>query len=142
MNTYKVVRDKGTTIVLGKPDGSILEITREYFDFLPELGEEVEVYTDNDKYYINRLKGGTPKTISDENSKDGLGLDTQVQMFRIIGSISLLLGNFFLGIVFVPLALVMGILLINKHDKTFGYFLVGLGAVELVFLIAALSMIY
>lgn len=54
MNTYKILKDNIETIYLGKADGSLLEIERKYFDFLPEVGEEVEVFGTDGNYIITR----------------------------------------------------------------------------------------
>lgn len=54
MNTYKVIKIEGQIIYLGKADGSLLEIERKYFDFLPEVGEEVEVFGTDGNYISNR----------------------------------------------------------------------------------------
>lgn len=54
MNTYKVIKIEGQIIYLGKTDGSLLEIERKYFDFLPEVGEEVEVFGTDGNYIITR----------------------------------------------------------------------------------------
>lgn len=54
MNTYKILKDNIETIYLGKADGSLLEIERKYFDFLPEVGEEVEVFGNDGNYIITR----------------------------------------------------------------------------------------
>ena len=54
MNVYKVLKDNIETIYLGKTDGTLLEIERGYFDFLPEVGDEVEVYGTEGSYIIKR----------------------------------------------------------------------------------------
>jgi len=54
MNTYKILKDNIEIIYLGKVDGSLLEIERKYFDFLPEVGEEVEVFGTDGNYIITK----------------------------------------------------------------------------------------
>ncbi|HEL1907363.1 TPA: TM2 domain-containing protein [Streptococcus suis] len=53
-NVYKVLNVDVDVIHLGKHDGSLLSLEKKYFNFLPVVGEKVEVYTNDDNYFVRR----------------------------------------------------------------------------------------
>lgn len=108
MNTYKILKDNIETIYLGKADGSLLEIERKYFDFLPEVGEEVEVFGNDGNYIITR------KLIINSYTPDN------TKTLKIWGWIctatSLLLFPFIFGVI----GIVLGYLIRSRGDKEQG----------------------
>jgi hypothetical protein len=54
MNTYKVIKIEGTIIYLGKDDGALLKIEQTSFDFVPQIGDIVEVYKSEEVYIITK----------------------------------------------------------------------------------------
>lgn len=53
-NVYKVLRDDIEVIHLGKHDGSLLTLERKYFNFLPVVGEEVEIDAIDGGYIVKK----------------------------------------------------------------------------------------
>ena len=108
MNTYKILKDNIETIYLGKADGSLLEIERKYFDFLPEVGEEVEVFGTDWNYIITRklmINSDTP-----DNTK----------MFKIWGWICTATSLLFLPFIFGVIGIVLGYIIRSRGDKEQG----------------------
>lgn len=108
MNTYKILKDNIETIYLGKADGSLLEIERKYFDFLPEVGEEVEVFGTDGNYIITRklmINSDTP-----DNTK----------MFKIWGWICTATSLLFLPFIFGVIGIVLGYIIRSRGDKEQG----------------------
>lgn len=54
MNTYKVIKIEGTIIYLGKDDGALLKVEQTSFDFIPQIGDIVEVYKSEEVYIITK----------------------------------------------------------------------------------------
>lgn len=54
MNTYKVIKIEGTLIYLGKDDGTLLKVEQTSFDFIPQIGDIVEVYKSEEVYIITK----------------------------------------------------------------------------------------
>lgn len=54
MNTYKVIKIEGTLIYLGKDDGTLLKVEQTSFNFVPQLGDIVEVYQSEGTYIITK----------------------------------------------------------------------------------------
>lgn len=54
MNTYKVIKIEGTLIYLGKDDGTLLKVEQTSFDFVPQIGDIVEVYKSEEVYIITK----------------------------------------------------------------------------------------
>jgi hypothetical protein len=54
MNTYKVIKIEGTIIYLGKDDGTLLKVEQTSFNFVPQLGDIVEVYQSEGTYIITK----------------------------------------------------------------------------------------
>lgn len=108
MNTYKILKDNIETIYLGKADGSLLEIERKYFDFLPEVGEEVEVFCTDGNYIITRklmINSYTP-----DNTKT----------FKIWGWICTATSLLFLPFIFGVIGIVLGYIIRSRGDKEQG----------------------
>ena len=108
MNTYKILKDNIETIYLGKADGSLLEIERKYFDFIPEVGEEVEVFGTDGNYIITRklmISSDTP-----DNTKT----------FKIWGWICTATSLLFLPFIFGVIGIVLGYIIRSRGDKEQG----------------------
>lgn len=54
MNTYKVIKIEETLIYLGKDDGTLLKVEHTSFNFVPQLGDIVEVYQSEGTYIITK----------------------------------------------------------------------------------------
>ena len=54
MNTYKVIKIEETLIYLGKDDGTLLKVEQTSFNFVPQLGDIVEVYQSEEIYIISK----------------------------------------------------------------------------------------
>ena len=54
MNTYKVIKIEETLIYLGKDDGTLLKVEQTSFNFVPQLGDIVEVYQSEGTYIITK----------------------------------------------------------------------------------------
>lgn len=108
MNTYKVIKIEGQIIYLGKTDGSLLEIERKYFDFLPEVGEEVEVFGTDGNYIINR------KLTTNSNNSNN------TKMLKIWGWICTATSLLFLPFIFGVIGIVLGYIIRSRGDKEQG----------------------
>lgn len=108
MNTYKILKDNIETIYLGKADGSLLEIERKYFDFLPEVGEEVEVFGTDGNYIITR------KLTTNSNNPNN------TKTLKIWGWICTATSLLFLPFIFGIIGIVLGYLIRSRGDKEQG----------------------
>lgn len=108
MNTYKILKDNIETIYLGKTDGSLLEIERKYFDFLPEVGEEVEVFGTDGNYII------TKKLIINSDTPDN------TKTLKIWGWICTAISLLFFPFIFGVIGIVLGYLIRSRGDKEQG----------------------
>lgn len=108
MNTYKILKDNIETIYLGKADGSLLEIDRKYFDFLPEVGEEVEVFGTDGNYIITR------KPTTNSNNPNG------TKTLKIWGWICTATSLLFFPFIFGVIGIVLGYLIRSRGDKEQG----------------------
>ena len=108
MNTYKILKDNIETIYLGKTDGSLLEIERKYFDFLPEVGEEVEVFGTDGNYISNR------KLTTNSNNSNN------TKMLKIWGWICTATSLLFLPFIFGVIGIVLGYIIRSRGDKEQG----------------------
>ncbi len=111
MNTYKILKDNIETIYLGKADGSLLEIERKYFDFLPEVGEEVEVFGTDGNYIITRKL-----TTNSTNSNN----PNNTKTLKIWGWICTATSLLFLPFIFGVIGIVLGYLIRSRGDKEQG----------------------
>lgn len=108
MNTYKILKDNIETIYLGKADGSLLEIERKYFDFIPEVGEEVEVFGTDGNYIITR------KLMISSDIPDN------TKTFKIWGWICTATSLLFLPFIFGVIGIVLGYIIRSRGDKEQG----------------------
>lgn len=69
MNTYKVIKIEGTIIYLGKDDGTLLKVEQTSFNFVPQLGDMVEVYQSEETYIISKKSSEVPT----EQKEEGKG---------------------------------------------------------------------
>lgn len=60
MNTYKVIKIEETLIYLGKDDGTLLKVEHTSFNFVPQLGDIVEVYQSEGTYIITKKSSEVP----------------------------------------------------------------------------------
>ena len=60
MNTYKVIKIEGTLIYLGRDDGTLLKVDHTSFNFVPQLGDIVEVYQSEGTYIITKKSSEVP----------------------------------------------------------------------------------
>ena len=60
MNTYKVIKIEETLIYLGKDDGTLLKVEQTSFNFVPQLGDIVEVYQSEGTYIITKKSSEVP----------------------------------------------------------------------------------
>lgn len=104
MNTYKILKDNIETIYLGKADGSLLEIERKYFDFLPE----VEVFGTDGNYIITR------KLTTNSNNPNN------TKTLKIWGWICTATSLLFLPFIFGIIGIVLGYLIRSRGDKEQG----------------------
>lgn len=111
MNTYKILKDNIETIYLGKADGSLLEIERKYFDFLPEVGEEVEVFGTDGNYIITR------KLTTNSNNPNN---PNNTKTLKIWGWICTATSLLFLPFIFGVIGIVLGYLIRSRGDKEQG----------------------
>ena len=111
MNVYKVLKDNIETIYLGKTDGTLLEIEREYFDFLPEVGDEVEVYGTEVSYIIKR-KSTFQQTAESKPSN--------ITALKVWGWICTGTSLLFLPLVFGIIGIILGYLVRSRGDKEQG----------------------
>lgn len=114
MNTYKILKDNIETIYLGKADGSLLEIERKYFDFLPEVGEEVEVFGTDGNYIITRKL--TTNSTNSTNSNN----PNNTKTLKIWGWICTATSLLFLPFIFGVIGIVLGYLIRSRGDKEQG----------------------
>lgn len=108
MNTYKILKDNIETIYLGKADGSLLEIERKYFDFLPEVGEEVEVFGTDGNYIITR------RLIINSDTTNN------TKTLKIWGWICTATSLLFFPFIFGVIGIVLGYLIRSRGDKEQG----------------------
>ena len=72
MNTYKVIKIEETLIYLGKDDGTLLKVEHTSFNFVPQLGDIVEVYQSEGTYIITKKSS----EVHTEKKEEGKGFLT------------------------------------------------------------------
>ena len=110
MNTYKVIKIEGTLIYLGKDDGTLLKVEQTSFNFVPQLGDIVEVYQSEETYIIT--KKSSEVTTEKKEEKEILTV-RNIKIIAWLGIVLTLFGNHF----FVSIPAVMGRLLKEKGEK-------------------------
>ena len=66
MNIFKVIKIEGTIIYLGKDDGTLLKVEQTSFNFVPQLGDIVEVYQSEGTYIITKKSSEVPSEKKEE----------------------------------------------------------------------------
>lgn len=118
MNTYKVIKIEGTLIYLGKDDGTLLKVEQTSFNFVPQLGDIVEVYQSEETYIIT--KKSSQVTTEKKEEKEILTV-RNIKIIAWLGIVLTLFGNPF----FVSIPAVMGRLLKEKGEKDSGNLIIG-----------------
>ena len=83
--TGKVLKDDIDKIILGKDDGTLLKLERKYFNFLPEVGEVLEITKSGNSYIVEKhfLKKITPKVVLQDMKIDGKNLVSRFKNLSI-----------------------------------------------------------
>ena len=111
MNTYKVIKIEETLIYLGKDDGTLLKVEQTSFNFVPQLGDIVEVYQSEGTYIITKKSSEVPT----EQKKEGKGFLTvrNIKLYAWLGVFAILVWH----PVFAVIPSVMYRLLKEKGEK-------------------------
>lgn len=111
MNTYKVIKIEETLIYLGKDDGTLLKIEQTSFNFVPQLGDIVEVYQSEGTYIITKKSSEVPT----EQKKEEKGFLTvrNIKLYAWLGVFAILVWH----PVFAVIPSVMYRLLKEKGEK-------------------------
>lgn len=119
MNTYKVIKIEGTLIYLGKDDGTLLKVEQTSFNFVPQLGDIVEVYQSEGTYIITKKSSEVPT----EQKKEEKGPLTikNIKLMAWLGIVLTLLRD----PLFFAIPVMMGHLLKEKGEKDSGTFMLG-----------------
>ena len=111
MNTYKVIKIEGTLIYLGKDDGTLLKVEQTSFNFVPQLGDIVEVYQSEGTYIITK-KSSEVHTEKKEEEKGFLTV-SNIKIYGWLGVFAILIWH----PVFAVIPSVMYRLLKEKGEK-------------------------
>ena len=111
MNTYKIIKIEGTLIYLGKDDGTLLKVEQTSFNFVPQLGDIVEVYQSEGTYIITKKSSEVPT----EQKKEEKGFLTvkNIKLYAWLGVFAILVWH----PVFAVIPSVMYRLLKEKGEK-------------------------
>ena len=111
MNTYKVIKIEETLIYLGKDDGTLLKVEQTSFNFVPQLGDIVEVYQSEGTYIITKKSSEVPT----EQKKEEKGFLTvrNIKLYAWLGVFAILVWHH----VFAVIPSVMYRLLKEKGEK-------------------------
>ena len=111
MNTYKVIKIEETLIYLGKDDGTLLKVEQTSFNFVPQLGDIVEVYQSEGTYIITKKSSEVPT----EQKKEEKGFLTvrNIKLYAWLGVFAILVWH----PVFAVIPSVMYRLLKEKGEK-------------------------
>lgn len=110
MNTYKVIKIEGTLIYLGKDDGTLLKVDHTSFNFVPQLGDIVEVYQSEETYIISKKSSEVP---TEKKEEKGYWTVKRIKSLAWAGVIAILIWH----PVFVVIPSVMYRLLKEKGEK-------------------------
>lgn len=110
MNTYKVIKIEGTLIYLGKDDGTLLKVEQTSFNFVPQLGDIVEVYQSEGTYIITKKSSEVP---TEKKEDKGYWTVKRIKSVAWCGVIAILLWH----PVFAVIPSVMYRLLKEKGEK-------------------------
>ena len=111
MNTYKVIKIEETLIYLGKDDGTLLKVEQTSFNFVPQLGDIVEVYQSEGTYIITK-KSSEVDTEKKEEEKGFLTV-SNIKIYAWLGVFAILIWH----PVFAVIPSVMYRLLKEKGEK-------------------------
>ena len=111
MNTYKVIKIEETLIYLGKDDGTLLRVEHTSFNFVPQLGDIVEVYQSEGTYIITK-KSSEVHTEKKEEEKGFLTV-SNIKIYAWLGVFAILIWH----PVFAVIPSVMYRLLKEKGEK-------------------------
>lgn len=111
MNTYKVIKIEETLIYLGKDDGTLLKVEHTSFNFVPQLGDIVEVYQSEGTYIITK-KSSEVHTEKKEEEKGFLTV-SNIKIYAWLGVFAILIWH----PVFAVIPSVMYRLLKEKGEK-------------------------
>ena len=111
MNTYKVIKIEETLIYLGKDDGTFLKVEQNFFNFVPQLGDIVEVYQSEGTYIITK-KSSEVHTEKKEEEKGFLTV-SNIKIYGWLGVFAILIWH----PVFAVIPSVMYRLLKEKGEK-------------------------
>ena len=111
MNTYKVIKIEETLIYLGKDDGTLLKVEQTSFNFVPQLGDIVEVYQSEGTYIITK-KSSEIHTEKKEEEKGFLTV-SNIKIYGWLGVFAILIWH----PVFAVIPSVMYRLLKEKGEK-------------------------
>ena len=111
MNTYKVIKIEETLIYLGKDDGTLLKVEHTSFNFVPQLGDIVEVYQSEGTYIITK-KSSEVHTEKKEEEKGFLTV-SNIKIYAWLGVFAILIWH----TVFAVIPSVMYRLLKEKGEK-------------------------
>lgn len=110
MNTYKVIKIEGTLIYLGKDDGTLLKVEQTSFNFVPQLGDIVEVYQSEGTYIITKKSSEVP---TEKKEEKGYWTVKRIKSVAWCGVIAILIWH----PVFAVIPSVMYRLLKEKGEK-------------------------
>ncbi len=110
MNTYKVIKIEGTLIYLGKDDGTLLKVEQTSFNFVPQLGDIVEVYQSEGTYIITKKSSEVP---TEKKEEKGYWTVKRIKSIAWCGVIAILIWH----PVFAVIPSVMYRLLKEKGEK-------------------------
>lgn len=119
MNTYKVIKIEGTIIYLGKDDGTLLKVEQTSFNFVPQLGDMVEVYQSEETYIISKKSSEVPT----EQKEEGKGPLT-IKNIKVMAWLGIVL-TLLRAPLFFAIPVMMGHLLKEKGEKDSGNFMIG-----------------
>ncbi len=112
MNTYKVIKIEETLIYLGKDDGTLLKVEHTSFNFVPQLGDIVEVYQSEGTYIITK-KSSEVHTEKKEEEEKGFLTVSNIKIYAWLGVFAILIWH----PVFAVIPSVMYRLLKEKGEK-------------------------
>ena len=111
MNTYKIIKIEGTIIYLGKDDGTLLKVEQTSFNFVPQLGDIVEVYQSEGTYIITKKSSEVPSEKKEEEK--GFLTVSNIKIYGWLGVFAILIWH----PVFAVIPSVMYRLLKEKGEK-------------------------
>lgn len=112
MNTYKVIKIEATLIYLGKDDGTLLKVEQTSFNFVPQLGDIVEVYQSEGTYIITK-KSSEVTTEKKKEEEKGFLTVKNIKLYAWLGVFAILIWH----PVFAVIPSVMYRLLKEKGEK-------------------------